>query len=100
MMTLSTASLAQSSQTGRDAVVNGIAGSLQSAHIEFIESKIESSLVMGDAAVGIFHFTVRATPVAGGPASSFTGRSMLVYARSKQSPAGWVTIRELVQPAN
>ena len=143
MMTLSTASLAQNSQTdeaaldktdaavraafaagdleairsyhhpnvvkglspgalvvGRDAVVNGIAGNLKSAPIEFIESEIESALVRGDAAVRIFHFTIRATPVAGGPPSSFTGRSMVVYARSKQSPTGWVTIRELVQPAN
>jgi hypothetical protein len=83
---------------GRDAVVNGIAGNLKSAPIEFIESEIESALVRGDAAVRIFHFTIRTTPVAGGPASSFTGRSMVVYARSKQSPTGWVTIRE--QPAN
>ncbi|HKD61933.1 MAG TPA: hypothetical protein VKB47_15835 [Terracidiphilus sp.] len=85
---------------GREAVVNGIAGNPKSAHIEFIESRIESSLAMGDAAVRILHFSIRATPVAGGPASSFAGRSMVVYARSKQSPTGWVTIRELVQPAN
>ena len=83
---------------GRDAVVKEIAGSLKSAHLEFVESKIESSLVMGDAAVRIFHFTIRATPITCGPPSTFTGRSMVVYARSKESPTGWATIRELVQP--
>ena len=85
---------------GRDAVVNEIAAALKSAHLEFIESKIESSLVMGDAAVRIFHFTIRSTPIAGGFPTSFTGRSMVVYARSKESPTGWATIRELVQSAN
>lgn len=85
---------------GREAVVAGIAANLKTMHLEFTESKIESSLVMGDSAVRIFHFTIRATPKAGGAPSSFTGRSMVVYARSKESPTGWATIRELVQAAN
>jgi ketosteroid isomerase-like protein len=85
---------------GRDAVVHAIATSLKEASLEFTESRTESSLVMGDSAVRIFHFTIRATPRSGDPASSFTGRSMVVYIRSKESPTGWATIRELVQPAN
>jgi hypothetical protein len=55
---------------------------------------------MGDAAVRIFHFAIRATPIAGGPPDSFKGRSMVVYTRSKESPTGWITIREVVQPLN
>ena len=84
---------------GRDAVVNAIGSNLKDARLEFIESQIESSLVMNESAVRIFHFTIRATPKSGGPSSSFTGRSMIVYERRKESPTGWATIRELVQPA-
>jgi ketosteroid isomerase-like protein len=86
--------------SGRDAVVAAIAANLQSMHLEFTESKTESSLAMGDSAVRMFHFTIRATPKTGGAPSSFTGRAMVVYVRSKDSPTGWVTIRELVQPAS
>ena len=69
-------------------------------HLEKMRKWPERLLVMGDAAVRIFHFNIRATPVSGGSPSSFTGRSMVVYPRSKESPTGWVTIRELVQPGN
>ena len=85
--------------TGRDAVVDALAANLKTMHLEFTESRIESSLVMENSAVRIFHFTIRATPKSGGPPSSFTGRAMVVYVRSKDSPTGWATIRELVQPA-
>jgi ketosteroid isomerase-like protein len=85
---------------GRDAVVAAIAANLKNARLEFTESKTESSLVMGDSAVRIFHFTLRATPLSGGQSSSFSGRSMVVYRRTKESPTGRATIRELVQPSN
>lgn len=83
---------------GRDAVVSAIASSLRDSNLEFVESRIESSLVMGDSAVRIFHFSIRATPKKGGSSATFTGRSMVVYIRTKDSPTGWATIRELVQP--
>ena len=86
-------------QTGRDAVVDALAANFKTMHLEFTESRMESSLVMENSAVRIFHFTIRATPKAGGAPSSFTGRAMVVYTRSKDSPTGWATIRELVQPA-
>ncbi|HEY2467442.1 MAG TPA: nuclear transport factor 2 family protein [Terracidiphilus sp.] len=84
---------------GRDAAVNAIAANLRESRLEFVESKVESSLVMGDSAVRIFHFSIRATPKAGGAPATFTGRSMIVYIRTKDSPTGWATIRELVQAA-
>jgi hypothetical protein len=54
---------------------------------------------MGDSAVRFFHFTIRATPKAGGIPNYFTGRRMVIYTLPRESRTGWVTIRELVQPA-
>jgi ketosteroid isomerase-like protein len=85
---------------GRDAVMNGLADSFKQAHLEFLEAKTESSIVIGDSAVRIFHFSIRTTPKNGSPPSTYTGRAMVVYIRSSESPTGWATIRESIQPLN
>jgi ketosteroid isomerase-like protein len=84
---------------GRDAVAADLANILRHSHLEFVENNVESLLVQGDMAVEVTGFTIRVTPLAGGQPSLFHGRTMVVYVRYKQSPTGWATIRELIQPA-
>jgi hypothetical protein len=45
-------------------------------------------------------FAIEGHPNDGGPVWTFRGRTEVVYVRAPQSPCGWSTIRELVQPEN
>ena len=44
-------------------------------------------------------FSVKGTPKRGGAPFLCKGRTMLVLVRYDKSPAGWATLREIVQPA-
>jgi ketosteroid isomerase-like protein len=84
---------------GRDAVKADLAGTLARFHLEFIEHQVESMFFQGDTAVEQSTFTIRGTPRDGGQPFLFKGRAQVVYVRYKQSPTGWASIREIVQPA-
>lgn len=86
-------------EVGGDAVAAGLQDSLRQFHVEFVENNVESLLVEGDTAIEQTVFAIKATPLAGGQPSIFRGRTMVVYVRYKQSPTGWASIRELIQPA-
>ena len=83
---------------GRDALRAGMEKTFQSSRVEFVSNEVESLLFTGDCAVEVSRFTIRGTPKNGGAPSLFKGRAMVVYVRSKESPTGWASIRELVQP--
>jgi ketosteroid isomerase-like protein len=84
---------------GRSAVRKDLQHTLQQFRLEFVENRIESLLVLGDTAVEQTVFAIRGIPKSTGTPFLFQGRTMVVYVRSKQSPTGWVSIRELIQPA-
>jgi len=84
---------------GRPAVEKNLAETLASKRLEFLSSKLESLMINGDVAVEQSLFAIRGTPKAGGATWTFRGRTQVVYLRDASSPCGWVTIRELVQPA-
>ena len=84
---------------GRDAVAADLGNSLRQYHLEFVEDRLESLLIENDTAVELAFFSIKATPVAGGQPWLFKGRTMVVYVRYKDSPTGWASIRELIQPA-
>jgi ketosteroid isomerase-like protein len=73
---------------------------LQSTHLEFKESRMESLLFEGNTAVEESLFTIEGTPKDGGAPFLIKGRSMVVYVRYKGSPSGWASIREIIQPAS
>jgi ketosteroid isomerase-like protein len=73
---------------------------LQSVQLEFIDNQLENTFFQGETAVEDSLFTIKITPKAGGASSIFKGRSMVVYVRYAQSPTGWASIREIVQPAS
>ena len=85
---------------GRDAVAADLRGTLQQFKLEFVENQVESLLIEENAAVEQTLFTIKGTPKTGGQPFLFKGRSMVVYVRYKESPTGWASIREMIQPAS
>lgn len=86
-------------QNGRAAVMDGIAETLAAYSLEFVENDIESVLVRGDVAIETTRFAIAGTPKGDGQPFVFRGRTMVTYVRDAGSPSGWVTIREIIQPA-
>jgi ketosteroid isomerase-like protein len=86
-------------QNGAEAVKAALAGTLANYHLEFIGNTMESLLVNGNTAIEQSLFTIKSTPVNGGQPLIFKGRSMTVYVRYNNSPTGWASIREQIQPA-
>ena len=93
--------VADSALRGRAAVRATRAGALRHARLEFVENRVESLLVHGDAAVELTRFAIRSTPRSAGDGAPTVsrGRTLVVYVRSAASPTGWVLVRELLQPA-
>lgn len=86
-------------KTGRDEVIDGIKGTLENYHLEFIENDVESILIQGNIAIEQTKFSIKGTPKNGGDSFIFKGRTMVTYIRYGDSPTGWATIREIIQPA-
>ena len=85
---------------GRDALKAHLQDSFRSTRIEFKENHVENTIFLGDSAVEISTFAIQGTPKNGGAPLLFRGRAMVVYVRSKASPTGWASIREVIQPAS
>jgi ketosteroid isomerase-like protein len=84
---------------GRDAVQADIATSLLHFHLEWKQNKVESLVIQGDTAIELTAFTIQGTPKADSQPFLFKGRAMIVYTRYKNSPTGWASFREVIQPA-
>ncbi len=84
---------------GRDAVQGDIAATLQRFHLEWKENQVRSILIQGDTAVELTDFTIQGTSKNRSDPFLFKGRAMIVYVRYKNSPTGWASIREIIQPA-
>jgi ketosteroid isomerase-like protein len=84
---------------GRDAVQKDVAGTLQRFHLEWKENRVHSMLIEGDTAVELTDFVIEGTPKNQGDPFVFRGRAMIVYVRYRDSPTGWASIREIIQPA-
>lgn len=85
---------------GREAVRADMAGTFGSFRLEFIEHHIESLLIKDGYAIEQTTFAVKGTPKNGGEPWIFRGRAMVLYVRYADSPSGWASLREMVQPAD
>ena len=86
-------------KNGRDEVMDGLIGVLGAYDLEFIENNVESLLIRDDIAIEQTQFAIQGTPKKDGDPFLFRGRTMVTYIRYEQSPTGWATIREIIQPA-
>ena len=84
---------------GRDAVEKGARDWFQNSKVEFIENTVENTEFIGKIAIQTSIFSIKTTPKDGGKSSTGRGRSMVIYIQDKNSPTGWLTLREFVQEA-
>ncbi|MEL6659601.1 MAG: nuclear transport factor 2 family protein [Bacteroidota bacterium] len=89
----------QDIQKGREEVMQGIEGTLDAFTLEFVENEVENLLIQQDLVIEQTKFSIRGTPKDGGDSFVFSGRTMVTYVRYGDSPTGWATIREIIQPA-
>lgn len=82
---------------GRDANIKNLKGAFESYSLNFKEHQIESFEIHGNTATEISSFTIEGTPRGDGKPFTFKGRSMVLYIRYSESPAGWALIREMIQ---
>lgn len=84
---------------GREALAKGLTQTFQHVRMEFIENRIESTVFNGQTAIETGIFSIRVIPKTGGSPTISHGRSMVVYVKYKDSPYGWVSLREMIQAA-
>ena len=84
---------------GREAVEKGAREWFQNSKVGFIENTVENTEFVGKIAIQTSIFSIRTTPKDGGKSSTGRGRSMVIYIQDKNSPTGWLTLREFVQEA-
>ncbi len=87
-------------QNGREEVIAGLKETLKNYRLEFVENTIENILVQDSLAIEQTRFAIRGTPKQEGEPFIFKGRTMVTYIRYAESPTGWATIREIIQPAS
>lgn len=86
-------------QTGRKEVMEGLEETLRNFSLEFVENDVESILIRDDIAIEQTKFRIKGSPKSGGEPFFFAGRTMVTYQRYAESPTGWASIREIIQPA-
>ena len=84
-------------KTGRADVIKALEGTLKNFKLEFIENTVESIFINGDTAVEQTKFIIKGTPKTEGEPFLFKGRTQVTYIKDKNSPSGWVTVREIIQ---
>ncbi len=84
---------------GRDAVERGARQWFQHDKVEFVENTVENTAFEGNIAIQTVIFSIKTTPKNGGKSSIGRGRSMVIYVQDKNSPTGWLTLREIAQEA-
>lgn len=89
-------------QIGHEAMKAGLGDLFKAHQVEFLGdvTEMDSLEFIGDTAVMIAKFKIKGIPKKPEFSSFiFEGRTMIVYVRSKNSPTGWVTYREMIIPA-
>lgn len=85
--------------TGRAELAKGLTAMFRTTKMELIQNQVESTAFNGNTIIETCIFAFRSTPINGGKPSIGRGRSMTVFVKYKDSPYGWVSIREIAQAA-
>jgi ketosteroid isomerase-like protein len=86
-------------RVSRDEIKADLVATFKTFNLSFDQHHNENTFFQGDTAVEQSLFTIKASPKDGGAPVFYKGRSLVVYVRYDKSPAGWASIRELIQPA-
>ncbi|HZZ58398.1 MAG TPA: nuclear transport factor 2 family protein [Opitutaceae bacterium] len=85
--------------SGRVELRDSLVRMFRAQRMIFVENRVESTVFVDDTAIETGIFGIKIVPKSGGTASLVRGRSMVVYIRAKESPTGWLTLREMTQAA-
>lgn len=88
-------------QVGSIVVKQGLTSLLENYNLEFLGSaeEMESLKIFEDSAVMIARFSLKGVPKNDSVKPFvFSGRTMIVYIRNKESPTGWLSFREMITP--
>ncbi len=86
-------------QMGRESVLDGLKETMANFDLEFLDEKTEESFIyQGDLVIKQMRFGLRLVPKNGADPFIFRGRTLLVLQRYAESPTGWATIHEIIQP--
>lgn len=86
-------------QIGREAVISGLKEILANFNLEFLDDGEEEKFIhQGDLVIKQNLFGLRLIPKNGDEPFVFRGRTLLVLQRYEESPTGWATIHEMIQP--
>ncbi len=83
---------------GREELEGDLKNTFSNLKLTWLDNKVESLIFQGNTAIEMTAFSIKGTPKDGSSPFTFKGRAMVVYVRYKQSPSGWASIRELIQP--
>ncbi|NAS11145.1 nuclear transport factor 2 family protein [Poritiphilus flavus] len=86
-------------QIGREEVLSGLKSTMESFDLEFLDEKVtEKFIYKNDLVIKQMLFALRLIPKNGDEPFVFRGRTLLILERSDESPTGWATIHEIIQP--
>ena len=86
-------------KVGREAVLDGLRETMANFDMEFLEGgKTEVFVQKGDVVIKQRIFSLKLIPKNGDDPFVFSGRTLLVLQRYDDSPTGWATVHEMIQP--
>ena len=86
-------------KVGREAVLDGLKETMANFDLEFLEGgEPEVFIQTGDVIIKQRVFSLKMIPKNGDAPFVFKGRTLLVIQRYDESPTGWATIHEMIQP--
>lgn len=86
-------------KVGREAVLDGLRETMKNFDLEFLEGgEPEVFIQTGDVIIKQRVFSLKMIPKNGDAPFVFKGRTLLVIQRYDESPTGWATIHEMIQP--
>ena len=83
---------------GRDELEKDLKNTFSLVKLKWLKNDVESLIFQDNTAIEMTVYTIEITPNDGNKPFTSTGRAMIIYIRSNQSPSGWVSLRELIQP--
>jgi len=86
-------------KVGREAVLDGLHETMANFDLEFLDDKKEELFLhKGDLVIKQMLFGLRLIPKNGDKPFVFRGRTLVILQRHDESPSGWATIYEIIQP--
>lgn len=86
-------------KVGREAVLQGLRETMANFELEFIGEREEELFIhKGDMVIKQMLFGLRLIPKNGDEPFIFRGRTLIILQRHPESPSGWATIHEIIQP--